>query len=226
VTLANVASFGEDGAGELYIADIGNGNVYKISPMLVSAASRKVHNTSIFDINLPLTGTRGVECRSGSPNGDYIMVFKFAVPLSSVGGRSITSGPGSISNATISAGDPREYIATLTGVTNAQYVTVTLTNVVDVAGNTASSVSATMGALFGDTTGNGVVNSSDIAQTQSQSGQPLTASNCREDVITNAAINSSDIAAVQSQSGTGLPSPPSANPIPNREQNKSRVRRR
>jgi hypothetical protein len=49
------------------------------------------------------------------------------------------------------------------------------------------------------------VNSSDIAQTQSQSGQAVTSSNFREDVNANGLINSSDIALVQSKSGTGLP---------------------
>jgi hypothetical protein len=62
-----------------------------------------------------------------------------------------------------------------------------------------------MGVLVGDTTGNGAVNSSDIAQTQSQSGQPVTAANFREDVNANGLINSSDIALVQSKSGTALP---------------------
>ena len=65
-----------------------------------------------------------------------------------------------------------------------------------------------MGVLIGDTTANGAVNSSDIAQTQSQSGQAVTSSNFREDVTANGAINSSDIALVQSKSGTGLPSSP------------------
>ena len=101
----------------------------------------------------------------------------------------------------------RQYIVDLTGVTNAQYVTSGLTNVVDVAGNTASAVSATMGVLTGDTTSNGGVNSSDISQTQSQSGLPLITDNFREDVTVNGAINSSDISLVQSQSGMALPSP-------------------
>src|SRR6266404_6428726 len=42
VSLVNLSSFGEDAAVELYLTDIGNGNVYKLSPMLVGAASRKV----------------------------------------------------------------------------------------------------------------------------------------------------------------------------------------
>jgi hypothetical protein len=65
-----------------------------------------------------------------------------------------------------------------------------------------------MGVLVGDTTGNGAVNSSDIAQTQSQSGQAITLSNFREDVTLNGAINSSDISFIQSRTGTALPSLP------------------
>jgi hypothetical protein len=95
----------------------------------------------------------------------------------------------------------------LTGVANAQNLTVTLSNVTDVAGNIGSSVSATMSVLAGDTTGNGTVNSSDISQTQSQSGLPLTPDNFREDVTVSGAINSSDISFVQAQSGTALPAP-------------------
>jgi hypothetical protein len=62
-----------------------------------------------------------------------------------------------------------------------------------------------MGVLEGDTTANRSVNSSDISQTQSQSGQSVTISNFREDVTINGLINSSDISVVQSRSGTALP---------------------
>jgi glucose/arabinose dehydrogenase len=213
VSLVNLSSMGEDAAGELYLTDIGNGNVYKISPMLVSVVSRKSHAGVPFDIDLPVTGSHGIECRSGGTNGTHTMIFKFALPVSSVGGASVTSGIGSVSSRLIDSSNTRQYIVNLTGVANAQYITVTLTNVTDVAGNVGSAVSVTAGVLVGDTTTNGEVNSSDIAQTQSQSGKPLTADNFREDVTVNGAINSSDIALVQSQSGTALPSPaPSAAP--------------
>lgn len=173
--------------------------------VLSSAASRKTQGTLTFDLTLPASGPRGVECRSG--NGVYQIVFKFTTPLSSVGSATVSSGTGGVTSAMIGT-DPREYIVNLSGVTNAQYITVTLTNVNDTAGNHDDSVSATMGLLIGDTTANGIVNSSDIAQTQSQSGQPVTPSNFREDVTVNGAINSSDISLVQSQSGTALPTPP------------------
>ena len=71
-------------------------------------------------------------------------------------------------------------------------------------GTSTNDVTIPMSILVGDTTGNGVVNSSDIAQTQSQSGQAANSNNFREDVKANGLINSSDVALVQSMSGTGL----------------------
>jgi hypothetical protein len=117
----------------------------------------------------------------------------------------VTSGTGSVSSSAINGANMKEYLVNLTGVTNAQSITVTLTNVVDVAGNTISSVAATMSVLAGDATGNGLVNSSDISEVQSQSGIPVGSSNFRDDVTVNNIINSSDISLVQAQSGTALP---------------------
>lgn len=91
----------------------------------------------------------------------------------------------------------------LTNVSNAQRLTINLVGVND--GTSTRDTSVPMAVLIGDITGNGVVNSSDIAQTQSQSGIPVTASNFRQDVTVNGLINSSDIATVQSKSGTGVP---------------------
>jgi hypothetical protein len=62
-----------------------------------------------------------------------------------------------------------------------------------------------MDVLLGDTTANGFVNSADVSQTQSQSGQPVTGANFREDVTANGFINSADVSLVQSKSGTSLP---------------------
>jgi len=62
-----------------------------------------------------------------------------------------------------------------------------------------------MGFLIGDTTGDGFVNSADISQTKSQSGNTVTSSNFREDVNTDGFLNSADISLVKSESGTALP---------------------
>jgi uncharacterized repeat protein (TIGR03803 family) len=184
------------------------GIAYRIAPpavQLVSAVSRKTHGSAgTFDVDLPTTGTPGIECRSGGANDGHTIIFTFANTLTGVSGASVSSGIGSVASIKIDSNDAHDCIVNLTGVSNAQVITISLTNVTDSAGNFSSAVSVPMRVLLGDTTGNGLVNSSDIAQTQSQSGQSVTAANFREDVTVNGAINSSDIALVQAQSGTGL----------------------
>ena len=173
---------------------------------LLSVVSSKVHGSEgPSEVELPLTGSPGIECRTGGANGDHTLIYAFANALTSVGGASVTSGTGSISGSAIDSNDARNYIVNLTGVPNAQTITVSLANVNDSAGNSSASVSASMGVLLGDTTSNGSVNSSDISQTKAQSGQAVTATNFRQDVTVNGSINSSDISLVKSKSGTALP---------------------
>jgi hypothetical protein len=79
-------------------------------------------------------------------------------------------------------------------------------------GTNSGPVSAVIGLLVGDTSASGLVNSTDISQTQAQSGQPVTGNlgtgNYRTDVTASGLINSTDISTVQSKSGHGLPSAP------------------
>lgn len=106
------------------------------------------------------------------------------------------------------APESNQYTVDLTGenACNAQYVTITLTGIVDPQGNTLASASATMGLLLGDTTADGVVNSADIDQTRRQSGQVAVNANFRNDVSTDdGVINSADITVVRKASGTALP---------------------
>ncbi|HYR22530.1 MAG TPA: hypothetical protein VEP30_06375, partial [Chthoniobacterales bacterium] len=176
-------------------------------PGIISAVSRKLHGSAgTFDLDLPVTGTRGVECRSGGSGGNYQIILTSANNLTAVGNVSVSCG--SVSSSSIGP-NPNQYTVNLTGENSCdgQYLTINLTGVADSSG-AVFNASQTFGLLLGDTTANGVVNSSDIAQTQSQSGQTVTAFNFREDVTVNGIINSSDIALVQSESGTGLPTPP------------------
>ncbi len=174
-------------------------------PGLISAVSRKTHGSAgTFDVDLPLSGTRGIECRSGGgATGDHTIIFTFSNNLIAVASASVTCG--SVSSSGIGP-NPNQYTVNLTGenACNAQYITVTLTGVVDSSGATFN-VAQQMGLLLGDTSANGLVNSTDISQTQAQSGQLVTGSNFRTDVNVNGLINSTDVSIVQSKSGTGLP---------------------
>jgi hypothetical protein len=167
-----------------------------IAPIL--AVSRKTHGSAgDFDVDLPLTGPEGIECRTGGPNGNHTIVVTFPGTISSVGSASCGGQPATTTtNGSV-------VTVNCTGVPNAQNIAITLNNVSD--GTNVGNVSIPMGVLEGDTTANRLVNSSDISQTQSQSGQGVTASNFREDVTANGLINSSDISDVQQHSGSGLP---------------------
>ena len=186
-------------------AIIGGINAYvflyaPLPPVPTAAISRKVHgNFGAFDINLPLTGTPGIECRSGGASNNYETLVTFALPvtLSSV---SVTSGTGSVSGVVVSGAN---VFVNLTGVTSAQTIAFTLFGVSD--GTNMGNVVIPMGVLVGDTNGSGSVNATDVSQTKSQSGQAVNASNFRNDVIVNGSINATDVSSVKSKSGTALP---------------------
>jgi hypothetical protein len=176
--------------------DIGADEINLTAPTLMSAVSRKTHGAAgTFDIALP-----GVECRSGGATNDYQMVFTFASPVT-LSGAVITSGTGVVSMVTGSG--TNTITVDLTGVANAQYLTVKLLCVDDTVN--IGSVSTTMGVLIGDTTASAQVDASDVSQVKSVSGAPVDGTNFREDVTVNGEINASDVSLTKSKSGTGLP---------------------
>ena len=171
----------------------------------VGAVSRKTHGTAgTFDINLPLTGRPGIECRTGGASNDYMVVITFASPVTVT---SATATPGSGGTASVS-GPPvvnsSEVTVNLTNVSNVQTLAVNLIGVNDGLGHFGD-VAIPMSVLIGDTTDNAIVNASDVGQTKAQSGQNATSSNFRLDVTANGPINAADVGLVKSKSGSQLP---------------------
>jgi hypothetical protein len=162
-----------------------------------TAVSRKTHGSSgTFDIPLPATGSRGVECRSGGPDGNHQVVFTFPAPVS-FNEATVSSGAGTVLNA--SGSGTSTITVDLMNVANAQPITLRLAAVSN--GESTADLAVPMGILAGDTTGNGSVTASDIGQVKGQSGQPVSASNFRSDVTANGgSINASDIGLVKSRS--------------------------
>jgi len=95
----------------------------------------------------------------------------------------------------------------LTGVANAQTLTVTLSGVTDEFSQVLPDAPVSVNMLIGDTSGNSVVNATDVAQTKGQVGQPVTSSNFRTDVNANGIINTSDVAIVKAHSGGSISAP-------------------
>jgi len=160
-----------------------------------SAVSRKTHaGIGTFDVNLPLTGAVGIECRAGQPGaGQHTIVMNFGVPITAVGGATCAGNPAtaSFSGSQISV--------QCSSVPDAQTVAIQVTGV-----NGTDLVAVPMGVLLGDTSADSAVDSADISQTKSQSGKAVGANNFREDLNVDGAIDSADISLVKSKSGHGL----------------------
>jgi hypothetical protein len=169
----------------------------------LSAVSRKNHTgAGTFDVNLPLSGSPGIECRvgQGTNSNDHQVVVTFPTSLTSVANATVSSGTGSVSTFVVSN---NQVFVNLTGVTNAQRITITLVGVND--GTNTANVSIPMGVLLGDVNASGRVDSGDVFQVRQNTGQGATLSNFRNDVNTSGRIDSGDVFAVRQQTGTGLP---------------------
>jgi hypothetical protein len=170
---------------------------------LTSAVSRKAHGgAGMFDVSLPLSGSPGIECRSGGANGDHTLVITFTNAVVS-GDAAVSSGTGNVAGPPTFSGN--SMTVDLTGVANAQVLTVTLSNVMDQFSQTLPDTNIPAAFLVGDTNANGVVNAADVSQTKSQLGQAVTGSNFRTDINANGTINATDVAIVKANSGTSLP---------------------
>jgi hypothetical protein len=183
--------------------DMGADEVTAASPLTAdSAVSRQTHGgTGDWDVDLPLSGSPGIECRNGG--GSYLVIITFSNNVVS-GNASVTSGTGVAGAPTFSA---NTMSIPLSGVTDVQQITVTATNVTDVNAQVLPSVPVNMIMLIGDSagTGNGTVNAGDVGFVKSKSGQTTDATNFRADIVINGTINAGDVGLVKSKSGNSLP---------------------
>jgi M6 family metalloprotease-like protein len=176
-----------------------------VAPGIPRIVSRKTHGTAgPFDVDLPLTGPSGIECRrGGGANSDtHQVVFQFGQPVTFTGA-SATPQSGKTGQVTGTSGSgTNEVTVNLGNVSNAQTITVNLTGVSGA--GTAANLSVPMGVLLGDVTADRFTNSFDVSQTKTESGKPVTDDNFRKDVTAEGFLNSFDVTVVKSKSGTGL----------------------
>jgi hypothetical protein len=183
-------------------------------PLAQSAFSRKTHGgAGTFDIDLPFTGTSGVECRSGGATNDFTVVVTFASNVAVTGSpqAQVTSGTGTIGSAGVSNGGMVNVSANtvtipLTNVADQQTINVTLNGVTSASiDQPATNFVIPMSRLLGDTNGNRAVNASDVSQTKSRIGQAVTSANFRSDVNANGTINAGDVSLVKANGGHAVP---------------------
>jgi hypothetical protein len=163
------------------------------------AVSRKVHGSAgTFDVDLPLSGSVGIECRTGgSPTGNHTIVVNFPTPITAVASATCAG------NAATTSISGNQVTVNCTGVPNAQTVAINLTGVND--GTNVGNVSIPMGVLLGDVTANKVVSNTDVSLIKSQVAAPVTSGNFRNDVTANGIISNTDVSTAKTQVGTTLP---------------------
>jgi len=164
--------------------------------IIKGASSRLTHgDTGSFDIDMPLTGTSGVEDRDGS--GSYLAVFTFD--------DAVTSGDAVIVGGAATAGTPTfsgsEMQVPLTGVADQQTVTIEVSNVNDDGG----SDDVAFGFLLGDVNGDRRVNNTDAAPIKVDFGQLVTGSNLRDDINLSGRVDKPDRNAVIANKTHRLP---------------------
>ena len=176
-------------------------------PPFPNAVSRMTHGSAgTFDVNLPMSGTPGVEDRTSASlgAGNYTIVFSFANNLVTVVSASASACGGSVSSSGIGP-NPNQYTVNLTAVSNACQITVTLTDVLDSAGNLSNAISGTMGVLVGDANASGRVDSGDVSLVRQQTLQTVTSSNFRDDINASGRVDSGDVSIARQQTLTSLP---------------------
>jgi len=163
---------------------------------LTAAASRLTHGTAgDFDIEMPLTGTSGVEDRSAST---YTAVFTFDSPVTS-GEVTVLSGTATVGAITFSGNEMR---AQLTGVTNAEIVTLRTQNI---NGDGQPHGDVPFGLLTADADASRLVSKPDQTLVQGQLNQPVTSANFREDLNADGRIKNSDLNLVKANKGNSIP---------------------
>jgi len=178
---------------------------YVFDPTLVQAVSRKTHGTgSTFDLELPLTGTVGVEPRRNTaadtgPNAgaDHRVIVTFPTPVVTIAGSNVTSSDGGALAS--STGNGEVVTVLLHNLSNEQRITINLTGVVT--GTGTSDVHIPMDLLEGDTNADDRVNVVDTNQTKSNAGQLTKGDNFRTDPNLDGRINVGDTGLVKNHAG-------------------------
>ncbi|MEO8302743.1 MAG: CAP domain-containing protein [Betaproteobacteria bacterium] len=173
------------------------------TPSLVGAASRKVHGgAGTFDLalsNVPANPT--TEPRSSAVQ--HLIVFTFDKPVTG-GNASVTEGVATAGAPTFSGSEMR---VPLTAVTDRQYVSVAVSNVVAADGGTGGSASIRVGYLLGDVNQNRVVTLSDLGMVNAQVAQVVSAANYLKDVNASGTLTLTDKGLTNAQLTKALPAP-------------------
>ena len=211
-SVAYPATFNFNAARGQHEEDVYYVRVFPAVPTVTSAVSRETHGgAGNFDVNLPLTGTPGIECRKTGATNDYTLVVTFTgnVTVSGSPQAQVTLGTGCVGSGGVCSGNVNVAgnIVTipLTNIADAQTINVRLNGVNNATSTDAPAADVTipMSIFVGDVNANGSVNASDVALAKSRVGLAVDPTTFRADVNANGTINASDVSLVKSHVGSG-----------------------
>src|SRR4030095_1060988 len=165
--------FHQNGFGPDFYDYLASAELYDVDGVgltLISAASsKKQGNAGTFDIDLPLTGTPGVECRVGN-GGTFLqtIVFTFSEPVTSVSGTT-TMSCGRVNSTTISGSTVTVELGHVT--CGGSDITVDVPGVHG--GSGSVDASATMTLRTGDVNADGHVGTGDLKEIKMEVGRGL-----------------------------------------------------
>jgi uncharacterized protein (DUF1800 family) len=159
-------------------------------PVLTSAVSRMTHGSAgTFDVQLPLNGGSGIECRDVSAGVTLVLYFDQTV---TGGSAAVGSGTATLNGAPTFAANTMT--VKLANVADAQAITVNVTDVTNPALE-KSSGSVQVRVLKGDLNANTAVTGADVnlAKLAVGNGSPVNGSTFRYDVNVNGALTGADV---------------------------------
>ena len=167
-------------------------------PVLLSAVSRVTHgNAGAFDVTLPLAGGSGVECRSLADGTTVVLTFN--QPVTSItatvaGGKAKAAAPAVATNVVS---------VKLTGVGDAQTVSLKLDKVANAAGERMKAQTISFRVLLGDINGDGRLTAADANLVRAAVGKRVSGSTFRADVTPDGQLTAADSNQARTAVGRG-----------------------
>ncbi|HSV15972.1 MAG TPA: DUF1800 family protein, partial [Tepidisphaeraceae bacterium] len=185
----------------LFILGLGASAAQATPPVLLSAVSRMTHSTAgTFDVQLPLSGGTGVECRTVASGLTIVLTFDQAVVS---GSAAVVPAAASVNGAPTFAGNTMTVKLNVTA--DAQTITLTLSNVANGASELLPSQAVTFRTLLGDVNANGLLSGSDvnIAKAAVAANVGVTSGNFRSDVNANGSLSGTDVNMIKAAVSAG-----------------------
>jgi Periplasmic copper-binding protein (NosD) len=193
----------QDGNGDgVAIIDIGALEAAPPGPLALQCATAlRNHGAQPFNLPLSLVATNpSTEPRVGITHR-IVMTFNTPIASATLG---IAEGAVVEADAFIIAND---VIVDMTGVSDQQYVTIALTNVVALNGQTGGTGLVRIGFLAGDVNQNRVVSLSDLGQLNAHLSEVATWANFLKDVNASGAVTVADKGITNANLSQALPAP-------------------